>query len=44
MDLVIKTQFSNKRSIHNYIMNIPVDAKSFSAHILLHDKLRKLDP
>lgn len=44
MDLVIKTPFSNKRSIHNYIMNIPADAKSYSAHLLLHDKLRRLDP
>ena len=25
-------------------MDIPADAKSFSAYLLLHDKLRRLDP
>ncbi len=41
--MIVKTPFSKTRSVRNHIYDIPNDAKSFSAYLLLHNKLVKLD-
>lgn len=41
--MLVKTYFSKTRSINNHIIDIPNDAKSYSAAILLHNKLIKQD-
>ena len=42
--MVVKTYFSQNRSVYNYIIDQPTTSKSFSAHLLLKEKLWKLDP
>jgi len=40
---LIKTPHSKKHQVHNYIYTIPFSDKTYSAYILLYDKLRSLD-